>query len=149
MRVAALDPGEQTGYAFGRIEDDILTIESYGYLPWVQFCYRLYNTQLSDDPFRVIVYESWRLRKTKELYGSDLQSVQCVGQIKACAQWVEPHAVLVTNEPAYKPVADRFMESYGIELPTGEVEHHRDAIRHLVHYAVTKKKVKEIYYEAS
>lgn len=146
MRVIGIDPGEQTGFAMGRIIDGVLIIEEYGWLPWVQFCYKLFNTQIGDNPFQVIVYESWRLRKPKELYGSDLQSVQCVGQIKACAQWPEKHAILVTNEPAYKPVADGFMKHYDITLPTGDVEHHRDAIRHLVHYAVDKKQVKEIYY---
>ena len=146
MRIVAIDPGEQTGYAFGRVLGKSLVIEDYGWLPWMQFCYRLFNTQNGDDPFKVIVYESWRLKKPKELYGSDLQSVQCVGQIKACAHWVKPSAILVTNEPSYKPVADGYMLKYGIELPTGEVEHHRDAVRHLVHYGVSQLQVKDINY---
>ena len=146
MRVIALDPGEMTGYAYGDIFDDKLIIRHHGYATWKETGIMLYAQQLGGNPFSVIVYESWRLRLRDELYGSDMQPSQCIGQIKAAAHWPPTKAILVVNEPSTKPVADKYMERFGIALPKSDVEHNRDAIRHLVHYAVSKKKVKEIVY---
>jgi hypothetical protein len=153
-RIIAIDPGEMTGWAIGRIQDTLiergipgaevpvkeLVLEQFGYDPWKVFVMNLANVQEGEDPFGTIVYESWRLRpqNAKQLVGSDFPSSQCIGAIKL-AGW-RSGAQLVTSEPSNKPVIDRQMGGAEIYLPKRDtVEHYRDAVRHLYWYAVNKE----------
>lgn len=147
MRIIAFDPGEETGWAHGYIKDSVLHIVDHGWTPWVECCYRFAKTQMGENPFEVVIYETWNLRLPKELYGSDMPSSQCIGQIKAAATWFKPAAMLVRSAPANKPVADSFMRKLAVSLPTSPVEHNRDAVRHLVHYSVHKLGVREVIYD--
>lgn len=113
-------------------------------MPWKLFVVHLDQVQRGlvegEDPFDIIVYESWRMRaaNAKGLIGSDFPSVQCIGAIKLSA-WASG-AKLVTSEPSNKPVIDRQMGGADAYLPKrDQVEHYRDAVRHLYWYAVNKE----------
>jgi hypothetical protein len=138
QRVIAFDPGEQTGWAIGVITGDSMVITAFGYDPWKKASMDYMRAMDGGQPFDVVVYESWRLRreKAKELSGSDMQSSQCIGIIKYGA-WKHKRQ-LVTSEPAYKPVIDAMMGGTEYLPERDRVEHYRDAVRHLCWYAVTK-----------
>lgn len=146
-RCVACDPGESTGWATGNIDKDarILEVTGDGWMPWKEFGLWLWESH-AEEPFDFMIYESWRLRYgvARELNGSDLQPVQCVGQIKAAAWWASDKPVLVSQEPAIKPIIDKQMKVAGWPdyLPSSEVEHNRDALRHLWYFAVNKYNVK-------
>lgn len=136
-RIIAIDPGDETGWAIGRIiKQDSMTVEAYGHDPWKIFAMTYMNVMQGNDPFEIVVYESWRLRAqaAKQLTGTDFPAVQCVGAIKVGA-W-QSGAVLVTSEPAHKPVVDKWMGGTDYLPDRGGVEHHRDALRHLYWYAI-------------
>lgn len=137
-RIMAVDPGEMTGWAIGTLTDGSLVIDQYGYDPWKVYAINLANVQKGENPFDIIVYESWRLRpqNAKQLVGSDFPSSQCIGAIKISA-WTSG-ATLATSEPAYKPVIDRQMGGTDYLPKRDTVEHYRDAIRHICWYAVNK-----------
>ncbi len=120
-------------------------MEHATYDPWKDFLLRFYKTQQGDNPFNIVVYEAWRLRasKAKSLTGSDMQSVQCVGGLKLIS-WVTGVTTLHTQEPAIKPIADKYMAAFGHPdyLPDSDAEHPKDAVRHLWYYAITKHEVK-------
>jgi hypothetical protein len=130
--IMAIDPGVQTGYAVGRISDKgkLLVLKS-GWLPWKEFVLQLQGSVVDYDTF---VYESWRLRlkESRSLVGSDMQSSQCIGCIKLVA-WTRG-VKLVTQEPSDKVTANAWIKAHGHELPTEPVEHSRDALRHLYYY---------------
>lgn len=138
-RVIAVDPGETTGWAVGRIGGGEFQLERYGATPWKEFVLTYARTMFGEDPFEIVVYESWRLRHRNalEMAGSDFTAVQCIGGLKLCA-WMTG-ALLSTKEPAHKPVADRQMGGTDYLPGRGGVEHHRDAIRHLCHYAINNE----------
>lgn len=139
MRIIAIDPGENTGWAIGTVsQDGVLTIDSYGFDPWKKFCMNYMDVMDGGNPFDVVVYESWRLRPAnmKELAGSDLPSSQCVGIIKYGA-WKHKKQ-LVTSEPSNKPVIDKQMGGTDYLPGRDNAEHHRDAVRHLCWFYVNK-----------
>ena len=131
--ILAIDPGIETGYAVGRINGKgKLDVLKHGWMPWKEFVVSLHNSTVDYDTF---VYESWRLRakEARSLIGSDLQSSQCIGAIKLVA-WTRGIR-LVTQEPSDKPTANKWIAAAGIDLPRSEVDHNRDALRHLYYYA--------------
>ena len=129
--ILAIDPGHETGWARGMILNDRLTVTGHGWTPWKEFVMALYNTK---EEYDTIVYESWRLRaaEARSLIGSDLQSSQAIGAIKLVA-WTRG-IKLVTQEPSDKSTANRWIAAAGITLPKSDVEHNRDALRHLYYY---------------
>lgn len=139
-RIIALDPGDSTGWATGRVTDGRMDVTAWGYGAWKDVALRLWRAQESKDPYSHIVYEAWRLRAGHEraFIGSAMPSVQMVGQIKACAWWAPIQVRLTSQEPAIKPVIDKQMHKWlgnPDYLPSSEVEHDRDALRHLYYYA--------------
>lgn len=140
-RVIAFDPGEQTGWAFADLSPAGIENLKFGYSPWKVAVSELLRAQLGENPFDAVVYESWRLRSTKakELVGSDLQSSQCIGGIKLAA-W-HSNAFLISSEPSNKPVIDQMMGGTEYLPARDQVEHYRDAVRHLYWYAATKEKI--------
>jgi hypothetical protein len=153
VRIIAFDPGEATGWAIGTLYDDDtpkqLCIEAFGHDPWKKVSLEYDRAMRGDNPFDVVVYESWRLRrnKAKELIGSDMQPSQGIGIIKLGA-WVSG-ARLITSEPMYKDVIDSMMGGTEYLPKRDGVEHERDAVRHLCWAAVTKFNVapEDIYYQ--
>ena len=141
MRIISFDPGEQTGWAFADLSPEGLSNVQFGYDPWKVACMQFLKAQLGDNPFDIVVYESWRLRSTnaKQLTGSDLQSSQAIGAIKMAA-W-HSGAFLCTSEPSHKPVIDKAMGGDGYLPARDQVEHYRDALRHLYWYAAFKEKI--------
>lgn len=151
MRIIAIDPGEMTGWAIGRIEEPpgalaegvqpskVLVVEQYGYDPWKQFVINFANVMEGENPFDIVVYESFRIRATaaKALTGSDVPTAQCIGAIKL-ASW-RAGTQLVTSEPSNKPVIDRQMGGTDYLPKRDTVEHYRDAVRHAHWYAVNKE----------
>lgn len=137
-RIIAIDPGEMTGWAIGRIGDDAFVIDTYGYSPWKQFCMNYMSVMDGDDPFEIVVYESWRLRKSSAmaLIGSDMPSSQCIGIIKY-GGW-KHGAHMHTSEPAFKDVIDKQMGGTDYLPVRDTVEHYRDAVRHFYWYAINK-----------
>ncbi len=142
-RIIAFDPGHQTGWARGVIRDNVLTEVAHGWAPWKDLSLAFYRT-MTTDPYDIVVYESWLLRMTaaKELLGSDMQPSQGIGVIRFCC-WLAQEAGhfvdIVVQSPAQKKVADALMAKYGRTLPRSEVEHNRDALRHLYLYCYTNK----------
>lgn len=156
MRVIAIDPGEMTGWAIGTLYREPLTeggefrpwsedgkpflvVTQYGYDPWKGFVMNYDKVMSGDNPFDVVVYESFRIRATaaKALTGSDVPTAQCIGAIKLGA-W-RNNARLVTSEPSNKPVIDRQMGGTDYLPKRDQVEHYRDAVRHIHWFAVNKE----------
>lgn len=141
-RIISLDPGVSTGWAIGHVKDGEVVVEKHGWDPWRAFALRFYDRMMNfeKEGFDVIVMEDWRLTKrgAATLLGSDLPSSQCLGAIRLSYDLARRagHAVrLVTQAPAHKYVVDSWMG--GTEyLPSSDVEHNRDAIRHLYYYAL-------------
>jgi hypothetical protein len=157
-RIIALDPGEQTGWATGYTEEQEdgthLIVADYGYGPWKSVLMRFMSDQIGyvNGPlYGQVVYESWRLRADvmKKLVGSDLQSSQFIGGMKATVWWVQTKMLkpcsLHTNEPGNKPAIDGWMDKAGKGdyLPHTDKEHPRDAVRHLCFHAVKRLNVRE------
>lgn len=138
MRVIAIDPGENTGWAIGAVVDGKLHVTAFGYDPWKKFCMNYMDVMDGDNSFDVVVFESWRLRASemKALLGSDLPSSQCIGVIKYGA-WKHKKQ-LVTSEPSNKPVIDGQMGGTDYLPGRDGAEHHRDAVRHLAWWFVNK-----------
>ena len=133
-RVLAIDPGIDTGWAEGRIEDKQVIVDRHGWTPWRKFCSAL-DDKRADWPFDLVVYEKWALTKhgATVLLGSDMQSSQCIGCIWLCASKVG--CPIVVQPPAIKNTVDKWMGGTGY-LPESDVDHNRDAIRHLYYYAL-------------
>lgn len=145
LRVIAFDPGEQTGWARGVLHTETgradgyepqLEVESWGYDPWKPTALAFYRTMTGEDPYDVVIYETWRLRKDKalELAGSDMQSSQFIGCVKLAvwvAQAVQPVRIL-SQGPNIKPIIDAWKGGTAY-LPRDleGKEHARDALRHL------------------
>lgn len=139
MRIIAIDPGVTTGWAVGSVSGDpeALEVEAYGYDPWTEFVIRLDDAmQDHDRRFDVIVFETWRLYKAEAMtqVGSDMPSSQCVGCIWFAYERAKRagHAVKLLDQPAaIKKVIDARMGGADLYLPKSDVEHDRDALRHL------------------
>ncbi len=153
MRIAAYDPGESTGWAFGTIEDGKLKYIDCGWGACVPVAVDLFKRMRGDDPanppFDVVVYETWRLRKdkAKEFIGSPIIPIQAVGMTRAAVLFTRPRTPIVGQEPAIKHVIDKQMAGFGFpdylpERPTSGEEHARDAVRHLWYYCINRKGVR-------
>ena len=145
MKIIAIDPGEMTGWARGTIEDGKVEIESHGYTPWQEFVIAFADRMEQPPMFDVVVYESWRLRKSSamELVGSDLQSSQCIGAIKLSVWRAQQRGFAVrmrNQEPAIKNVIDA-MKGGTDYLPKSDKDHNKDAVRHLWYFAVKEEGV--------
>ncbi len=142
MKVIAFDPGEQTGYADGEIDGTTLTIVSHSWDRWVNVAF---DFRKRAEGYDHCVYESWRLtaRGAKNLRGSDMPWCQFIGMMKMVCH--DNKITLSVQEPAEKYVIDARMGSLDY-LPSSEVEHNRDALRHLIKYAVEKHSVTTIVY---
>ena len=145
MRVIAIDPGVDTGWAYGTIEDGAVDIKRHGWDPWRAFCLRFYDRMQNFDQegCDVIVMEDWRLTKRgpATLLGSDLPSSQALGAIRLAydlARRAGHRVQLVTQMPATKNVVDGWMGGTGY-LPSSDVDHNRDAVRHFWYYALNPK----------
>lgn len=143
MRVIAFDPGEQTGVAAGVIEGDTLTIKHFGWDRWRDAAYKF---RAGASNYDHCVYESWKLtaRGAKTLKGSDMPWSQFIGMMKMIC-W-DNEINMSVQDPAEKYVIDARMGSLDY-LPKGSVEHHRDALRHLIKFAVEKHGVTKVAYE--
>lgn len=143
MRVIAFDPGEQTGVATGTIDGNVLTIDLFTWDRWMDAAYRF---RRGAEEFDHCVYESWKLTETgaRTLRGSDMPWCQFIGMMKMVCH--DNKITLSVQEPAEKYVIDARMGGTDY-LPKGEVEHHRDALRHLIKFAVEKHSVTTIQYD--
>ena len=143
MRVISFDPGEQTGVAVGTIEVPDLRIESFGWDRWLDAAYRFRRGATGFDH---CVYESWRLTKrgAKTLLGSDMPWSQFIGMMKMVC--LDHEIPMSTQPPADKYWLDDLMGNTDY-LPKGSVEHHRDALRHLIKYALLEHGATRIVYE--
>lgn len=140
LNIIAIDPGIETGYAIGSVDDNKLTLVKHGWSPWKAFVLA-FHERMMEDPYDVVVYESWLLQasKAKQMIGSDMQSSQAIGAIHL-STWLAMRAghkvKLVTQHPAHKTPANAWIQKLGLYLPTSEVEHNRDGIRHLYYYCI-------------
>ena len=135
----SFDPGEGTGWAlwsengylndFGNVYDDVNGVSDL-----IRKIF--WEPSVHNDP-KVIIYEKWKLLKTKEFYGSTLLSPQVVGVIRAFAHLVD--AELVSNETNVKSTAEKWT---GLK-PVGahSTQHFVDAINHGWHYLQQAKKI--------
>ena len=146
MRVMAIDPGVTTGWAIGNYDaaTKTLAVEASGYTPWREFAVMIFEAM--QDPerrFDHVVYETWRLYKTHAMtqVGSDMPSSQCVGCIWLAVEMANRggHRCTISDQPAaYKKVIDARMGGPETYLPKSEVDHDRDALRHLWYWAMRK-----------
>lgn len=153
ISIIAFDPGETTGYATGTVEDGTLRVTSYGDDPWKLVLLRFVRSMLGHDgpAYDRVVYESWRLQpdKAHKMIGSDMQSSQFIGGVKAVVWWcqtgLQKVVTLHTNEPGNKPSVDGWMAKAGDPdyLPRTDKEHPRDAVRHLYYDAIYRLGVRE------
>lgn len=139
MRVIAIDPGVTTGWAIGEVDAAVGTLEvlQSGYTPWREFALMLHDAMTDDARrFQVVVYETWLLyrKNAMDLVGSRMESSQCVGCIWMATELArrEGHRVTLLDQPAaFKKVIDGRMGGPDAYLPKSDVEHDRDALRHL------------------
>jgi len=165
INIIAFDPGEQTGWARGYVTQAAtphLHVEAAGWDAWkaVLLAYAksmlgeqwppLLGGGITEPTYQHTVYESWRVRPdaAQSLIGSDLQSSQFIGGMKLCVwrcQQAGRVAELHTNEPGNKPSIDGWMEKAGMGdyLPSSQVDHNRDALRHLYFHAIKRLGVRE------
>lgn len=142
IRIIALDPGHQTGWARGVIEEGRLKDVVHGWSDWRSLSLALHKTMTGPEPYDIVVFEDWRLRASsaREMLGSDMQSSQGIGAIRLCC-WLamaNGHPVIIeVQQPSHKAPANALIERYGLKLPKSEVEHNRDALRHLWYYCLT------------
>jgi hypothetical protein len=146
--VIAFDPGTTTGWATGVISGGRLEVLDYGYAQWKEVALTYDRRQRQDPaldlslvktpPFDVMVYESFYLRKSSalQLVGSDFPVVKFIGGVLVTS-WATNTKVQVQH-PSDKPTIDQVMGGAAAYLPRSEVEHDRDALRHLHFYAYTK-----------
>ena len=146
MRILALDPGVTVGWATGTLHLPSKGVEGvadleYGTTPMKEFMIH-YSSRLREEepPYDVIVYESWLLRRKEalSLVGSDLPSSQVIGVIRnevwmANRRPIRPIG-LHRQHPQDKRSIDAHMGGTAY-LPKSDVDHARDAIRHLYYYA--------------
>jgi hypothetical protein len=139
VNLIAFDPGTETGWATGTIEDGVLTVNDHGWEYWWPCGLRIART-LDEKPgsYDEVVFEGWRLtkdlNKVRGLFGSDMPWSQFIGIMKHAAS---KHGVHVVEQPpAFKTVVNNRMAEYGKWLPASEVEHNRDALRHLIGRAI-------------
>jgi hypothetical protein len=144
--LVAFDPGEMTGWAKAHVTGGRLYITDHGYDPWP-----IVDDRFSDtidallasngglpEPWHVI-WEEWRLfrKHAMAMVGSDFPSVQAVGAMRAHVRRAQrngfPQITLWRNAPAHKEVVDGWMGGTGY-LPKSNVDHNRDAIRHLCYH---------------
>lgn len=132
----SLDPGEGTGWAlwsetghltdFGNVYDDVNGV--------ADLFEELTGRGTLPD---VIIYEKWKLLKTKEFYGSTMLSCQVVGVIRAFGHLIE--AELISQETNIKSIA----QSWTGLKPVGAhaTQHFVDAINHGWYYLQMNKKI--------
>lgn len=139
MKIMAIDPGVSTGWAIGVVDTEAKTcyLDKHGWTPWQEFVLTFHHRMVGDDPFPTVIYESWLLRKNKALTlaGSDMPSSQCIGAIRLSC-WLAG-AMMVVQHPDHKTPANAWIKAKGLYLPESDVEHNRDAIRHLYYYCIT------------
>ena len=132
VKLIAIDPGEETGWATGYVHDVRLTVTDSGWMDVKTFMVKFQRVQCNPLTRKdYVIYEAFHLRpdKARELIGSSFPTVECIGAIKT-ATWVHG-GILVRQFPKHKPVIDAWMGGTKY-LPTGDgVEHRRDALRHL------------------
>lgn len=143
MRLIAFDPGEETGWATGTVEDGVLTITDHGWQRWWPCAIR-YRRSMEADPYDETIFEGWRLTQkgARVTVGSDMPWSQFIGIMKLVAH--DHGKPVIEQPPALKRVINTRMLPHKKWLPASEVEHNRDAIRHLVHRAVFEHGVKKI-----
>jgi hypothetical protein len=142
-RIIAIDPGQTTGWASGVIEDKKLVDIKHGYDRWKDWALRFHDVMIHGEHFNIVVYESWLLRRSSalQLVGSDMQSSQCIGAFKMSCWLAQDSGLgvdIVTQHPKDKSEANIRMEVAGIQMPKSDVEHDRDALRHLYLYCFRK-----------
>lgn len=139
-RLIAFDPGELTGWATGTLHEGELSVVAFGYHPWKQVAVRFWRS-MADQPYDVVIYESWRLTKTgqKFLLGSDMQSSQFIGAMKLACWTAVVVPEMVTQEPAHKSVIDGWMGTDHLPVDSEGKDHARDALRHLWYYVKRKE----------
>lgn len=149
-KVLVLDPGEKVGWARAEVDDlgnwsDV----RHGITPLWEMADAIADVQdlneYSDEPYDVIVCESWRLygSHAKTMIGSSFPSVQFIGAVKLICR-------LTGTEYVSQPASDKkvglarlevdYPDYY--ELATRAIAHDdghdQDALMHLAKYSFTK-----------
>jgi hypothetical protein len=149
--VAVLDPGERVGWCHANIEADVgsedghvygwdVEVTGHGITAWKDFMLKLHEVCGNYD---TVILESYRIfgGKLKEHAGSDVPTLQAIGQVKLCC-WLNPQVKLVMQAPtAQKPggtgdkVAPPVIREILDRLPKSHDESHDgSALRHLSFY---------------
>lgn len=138
MKLLAVDPGEKVGWATACVEppDNALFLLDHGIHTWKDFTLKL--GQVIGD-YDVVIYETWRLsaKHAKHLIGSDMQSSQFIGAVRALA-WLN-EVKLVASPPANKTTGYKVAPAYVKKIIDGlpkahDESHNGDALMHLAHY---------------
>lgn len=104
----AFDPGEGTGWAtfaedgcptdFGNVYKEALGL--------YRFLHSGDDIDFTSGRPEVVIYEKWKLLKTKEFYGSTLLSSQVVGVIRGWAEYCD--AELISHETSINSTAQKW-----------------------------------------
>lgn len=154
MRIISIDPGETAGWATCTLGEDYVGPGETGLVvrdlvhdstPMLAF-WRGYDKAMKDPErrFQVTIYESWKLTRhgAKVLVGSDMRSSQLIGMIRASYLQAKDAGAtldpLIHVPPAAKSVVDAWFGGPDY-LPVSDVDHNRDALRHLFYYLHKEK----------
>lgn len=133
-RLLAVDPGETTGWALfvdGRFV-------KWGQLDTASNLQRASKLILATRPDRVVI-ERFALYgwKRKQQTGSTFPTVEAIGVLKATAQGKSIPVTLQSAAQAKRLITDKRLKDLRLWLP-GQ-RHARDAMRHALYYALTKR----------
>jgi hypothetical protein len=137
----ALDPGHTTGWAFlgaqGYSEDLEPHGLSFGQVKGQEALWR--HLRAIRVPPSVIIYETYRVRPGVSHNGSEIETIQNIGIIKAYAY--EINAKLVKQEPTVKKMGYGWIQM--AEATNHRDSHRRDALAHATYYVMTNE-IREI-----
>lgn len=138
--ILALDPGERTGWAIGKVtEAGELTVQGQGVLPVREMGMWLYETLVQEKDIDVLVYETWRLypHMAKKMVGNDMQPSQVIGMARLCA-WLGGQDLVTQGatikKTAMKTMPDEIKMRFGLSTE----QHDQDALMHLWHHYWSK-----------
>lgn len=137
----ALDPGHTTGWAFLGPQGYPETLEphkvSFGQVKGQKPLYELLSA--IRVPPRVVIFESYRVRPGVSHNGSEIETIQNIGIIKAYAFSI--NAELVKQEPTVKKMGYGWIQM--AEAGNHRDSHRRDAMAHAAYY-VMKNGIRQI-----
>ena len=131
MRVLAVDPGNQTGWAVGELDIDVFDVRVSG----VMTSWSKLKEVIEENEPLLVLFETFRIfpSKARGLVGDELEAVQTIGVLKYLC--LEKKLTLLGRQPSLKSVPIIPRDAWVKELiRSRKTEHERDSIMHLYSY---------------